>query len=862
MEHPSGTAPDPTEHLATSGTERLAGLTDGSARAKPSPTPTRATTSQAPELLFLRDKDAVTNSELLRRDTDGSLASNFALQRSNTDWSVAASTATDLTDLNSPDTVFADEGVDSGAETCASSPRRSGFYHPLASQKRLPIRAPSNPNDHRPPASNSPSDGLTPRHRRLEQIGSRKSSLSRYKVPDTVPGPSSSLSQEPSHSEAAESPVVEAFSHQTEHEGAKTPDVHDQEGNNFAHRTGSIFRPRNSQSYASADQPNTVQVDRKDVDADNALASGESTPDGNVPVTVEASEGTTTPEERPISRRSEASDLCDDDIGVPYSGPDDSIVHQVCDLILQQAFGIRLEDVAVAGSASIAYESVGYCLDELSRIVSNSGFSNAHLGTSGPTWLGPDSRNNPIRPARGAGGGSGDGQGNGDGGRKRPGGAHDGNGVGGGPSDGSPNGSGKRQKVTTYQLSTDMHLSCPFRKRNPLRFNVRDSQACAVMAWQNISLLKQAMGSREALEAHASVGKDQICDPRTVPSSADPEEGITSGIEDILNDRKAGTKIDDWTSLWRLLFPGDIEVPDSDFVPPTELEEVYAQFNSDDSRRQLRERIREVLGRAGDAESMFDTFNSHVNSVFEVCRNKTGGVSNGRRRLRIQASQPAISRRSPAQLTPCRQSSGRSDISISTPVAGPNTTSIFGSLGFPFMTEPQPHLDYATPVNSPANFGFNGARPTMGLPSDSGATAAYGNQPVTVPPPAPQVHMNFSLSQNRVGMLDGHCLAPPPRLTPADSGLDLSSLFAGQRAPDYSPVLSLGSQDAYSGLRYSQHMPDESSRALTPGECEVQAQEFSLIDAGTVLGASDCFLGTYMPDAEDDGFEVVHRNDD
>lgn len=37
---------------------------------------------------------------------------------------------------------------------------------------------------------------------------------------------------------------------------------------------------------------------------------------------------------------------------------------------------------------------------------------------------------------------------------------------------------------------TGMKLSCPFRKRNPLRFNVRDYYNCALVSYQSIALLK------------------------------------------------------------------------------------------------------------------------------------------------------------------------------------------------------------------------------------------------------------------------------------------------------------------------------------------------------------------------------------
>lgn len=71
------------------------------------------------------------------------------------------------------------------------------------------------------------------------------------------------------------------------------------------------------------------------------------------------------------------------------------------------------------------------------------------------------------------------------------------------------------------------------------------------------------MGSQEALRAHLSVARDQICNFNKEPSSADPEDGITLQMEEVLNGRKADRKIDCWGTLWRHLFPHDVEVPES-----------------------------------------------------------------------------------------------------------------------------------------------------------------------------------------------------------------------------------------------------------------------------------------------------------
>ncbi|KAL2166663.1 hypothetical protein VTG60DRAFT_2326 [Thermothelomyces hinnuleus] len=174
------------------------------------------------------------------------------------------------------------------------------------------------------------------------------------------------------------------------------------------------------------------------------------------------------------------------------------MIHQVCDLVLQQAFGIPLHEMFLAGSAPMVYESVGHCLDELSRIVLQSGLGDTHLGASGSTLGTADSGGDPVWPGRGADdgfdtrNGNGDGHANRNSGRKRSNGyEHDGDGLGSGSGGGSPDGGGKRQKVSpTHQRPATVEFSCPFRKRNPVRFNVRDFQSCAVMSFPNMSQLK------------------------------------------------------------------------------------------------------------------------------------------------------------------------------------------------------------------------------------------------------------------------------------------------------------------------------------------------------------------------------------
>lgn len=461
------------------------GTAEGSAAEGPQPGP-KHLTFQGTGPVVKRDKDMIEDARLERRETAESSLSDFCPQRSNTGWSIAGSTATDLTDLNSPDVAFADEGSNVEAEVYASSPRRSGLFpRPISLQKRPPIRVPTvSPEADKSRASpySSPPDALTLRHRRLERMASRKSSLGRYTMPDASSNPASGA--ESSLSSAREPWIIESWvtagdavpehadMHDAEDAGCGTVDV-------------------------TPSEEGAVRQDKTDVDAeeDNASTPGGPTPDESVPKAAGASIDTVAlgPHEPPSSNHSEKSDVSEDRSGLSTPRPHDNIIHEVCNLVLQQAFGVQLDDVALAGAASSAYESVSYCLDEISHVILNSGLSNTGIVIDESTWGRTRANVVPIWSAGGvadgigSGGWGGGGQGNGGGGRKRSNAGYD---HGGGAGDGSPGG-GKRQKVSqTQQQSSDMHFSCPFRKRNPVRFNVRDFQSCAVQSFPDVPQLK------------------------------------------------------------------------------------------------------------------------------------------------------------------------------------------------------------------------------------------------------------------------------------------------------------------------------------------------------------------------------------
>lgn len=230
------------------------------------------------------------------------------------------------------------------------------------------------------------------------------------------------------------------------------------------------------------------------------------------------------------------------------------------------------------------------------------------------------------------------------------------------------------------------------------------------------------MQTQEALTAHSSGANGWGCKPRPGPPRADPEDGIRKPIIDMLNDRKTDGKIGDWESLWRILFPDDVKIPKpgmrtrphlsfsparplrllgtplrsshlvrglvmtprltmcvSDFISPTELDEVDAQFKEGQSMGQLRRLLNESLGPVDNTEKMVSVFTHHMDSVFNACQEKTGGVVGTRQQTGGQESRQATSRQSsvrhrPGVQTLTSQGSGTSNSSASSLTTTPGSS--------------------------------------------------------------------------------------------------------------------------------------------------------------------------------------------
>ncbi|KAK3950575.1 hypothetical protein QBC32DRAFT_11370 [Pseudoneurospora amorphoporcata] len=387
---------------------------------------------------------------------------------------------------------------------------------------------------------------------------------------------------------------------------------------------------------------------------------------------------------------------------------DSGLIQDVCEQILRQAFGTEYDDIAHTDAAEEAYNTVSYCLDELSRILpDDSLFGSSICIQELPRGAGH------IAPTRqeGSGPNSGMGYGGGasNGSQKRP--NDDGDGYPSrGPEDGSGHGDRgfgeggndggyKRARMTA---DPEPKLSCPFRKRNPEKFNIRDHQSCAVQHHKNISLVKrhikthhkqitgslypcprcgENMPSPEAVQAHLAVPSDRICSPQEGSASRNPEDGIMDRHESLLNNRKAHGKIDNWQNLWQNLFPSDDVVPEPDFEPPVEREEFYRDLQN--SRAQLvqtlsaskklefSENQQPEQQRVGQ---LVDLFYGHIDQVFENSRRQPLTMVHRQRSGRRNARAESSISESPISPVSQKQGRGQSQLAVPRPIVNKRVT--------------------------------------------------------------------------------------------------------------------------------------------------------------------------------------------
>ncbi|KAH7018993.1 hypothetical protein EDB80DRAFT_770996 [Ilyonectria destructans] len=185
----------------------------------------------------------------------------------------------------------------------------------------------------------------------------------------------------------------------------------------------------------------------------------------------------------------------------------------------------------------------------------------------------------------------------------------------------------------------NLRLSCPFRKRNPHRFNVRDHHSCAMTYFPKFAELRQHIVKQhkrddptafvcdrcnrdfptgKELRDHRRLPKELICDI----TDHDVESGIDSTTATKLLSRKrasgASTGIQ-WREIWNILFPDDEdrEIKTYDFTPVIEHFELSSSYLVGFEQLQLS--LRDKISNPATLETLSTKFHQCFIETLEKC---------------------------------------------------------------------------------------------------------------------------------------------------------------------------------------------------------------------------------------------------
>lgn len=303
--------------------------------------------------------------------------------------------------------------------------------------------------------------------------------------------------------------------------------------------------------------------------------------------------------------------------------PDDGLVSEICHSIVRDRYSTDLDS---STKALRIWNAVAACLDEISDSIE---------GTSSEDTLVNGRHARTATRTRSAGRISYD---------RDP-------WRGRSSGDGDLSNSGHEKETIEAPASEErVQYQCPFRKRNPVRFNVRDHESCARTPFPSISGLRHHIiahhrrrrvfrcrrcrsdfESEAALDGHIMQPREHMCELRSAPVSDDPEDGVTDAVYQVLAREKDEFAGWTWEKLWRAIFPGSEEIPNSDFLPVTELVEFEQEMAKDQEslKSELQEKLRLLLPNsieddycrflAGQLEFVFET---HQANVTRKCLNK------------------------------------------------------------------------------------------------------------------------------------------------------------------------------------------------------------------------------------------------
>ncbi|KAL2882182.1 hypothetical protein SGCOL_002449 [Colletotrichum sp. CLE4] len=217
---------------------------------------------------------------------------------------------------------------------------------------------------------------------------------------------------------------------------------------------------------------------------------------------------------------------------------------------------------------------------------------------------------------------------------------------------------------SNYQRVSSGHvemLPCPYRLRNPARFNVNDKWQCVNGRWKSFAELQKhiakdhkrcgdahlfqcprcedGFAEPNAFRKHLMLPREQMCEPKSDDDAGwiDPEDGLSSTKTQKLSEQIGNEAFSSWDELWRWLFPLDRVVPKPVALPAVELplveQEVFAAGNMSNLKASLEERLRFLASQSADSASFSAQIpvitaslsldvEAHLKSVFISCRNQ------------------------------------------------------------------------------------------------------------------------------------------------------------------------------------------------------------------------------------------------
>ncbi|KAH6606133.1 zinc finger domain-containing [Trichoderma cornu-damae] len=185
----------------------------------------------------------------------------------------------------------------------------------------------------------------------------------------------------------------------------------------------------------------------------------------------------------------------------------------------------------------------------------------------------------------------------------------------------------------------NLRLSCPYRKRNPSRFNVRDHHSCAMTYFPKFAELRQHIvkqhkrddpsafvcdrcnrdfHTRKELRDHQRLPKEMMCDIL----DHDPESGVdgTTSIKLLSRKRVSGASPEaQWKEIWNILFPDDEDhqIHSYHFTPVIEHFELSNYYMA--SFEVLHSSLRDKISNPATLETLTTKFQQCFMEAVERC---------------------------------------------------------------------------------------------------------------------------------------------------------------------------------------------------------------------------------------------------